>query len=122
MMSLVKGGRKPAAIIPRIRHGGWEPTGARDGRQYRKYSSSRGDWQYRDGAWREMRDPTDAEIEVTDGSTQTVGFGEHADKTYGEVQTKKPQYAVYPMTEDHRNQYEAKKFIKRIERHQIENA
>ena len=73
-------------------------------RQYREYIRSRGDRGYKDGAWREIRDPADAEIDVADGCTQTVAIGEHAKKTYEEVLTKKPQYSVYLMTEDQRNQ------------------
>ena len=47
-----------------------------------------------------MRNPTWAEIDVSDGSAQTVDFGKHANQTYGDVLTSKPQYAVYLMTED----------------------
>ena len=43
-------------------------------------------------------------------------------KTYAEVLTNKPQYAVYLMAEVQRNPYEAKKSISLIKRHQIENA
>ena len=69
-----------------------------------------------------MRDPTDAEIDVADGATKTVHFGEHANKTYVEVLREKPQYVVYLMTEDQRGRYEAKKFSNRTKRQQRENA
>ena len=68
--------------------------GAGKGRHYRDYRNSRVDWKYRDGAWRETRNPTDAEIGVIDGGAQTVDFGEHSDKTYEAVLTNKPQYVV----------------------------
>ena len=70
-------------------------TDGREGaRQYRAYISSKGDWQYRDGAWREMRDQADSEIDVADGRRATVDFGEHSDKTYGELLTKNPKYVA----------------------------
>ena len=75
-----------------------------------------GGWQYRDGAWRDARDPTDAEIVVIDGSAKTVDFGEHANKAHEEVQTKEPQYVAYLVTEDQRGRYEAKKFTHRANR------
>ena len=69
-----------------------------------------------------MRDPTDGEIEVTDGAAQTVDFGEHANKTYEEVLTKNPQYAAYLMAGDQLNHYGPKKFAKRINRQKRGNS
>ena len=100
----------------------WAHTSTRNERQYREYISSWVDWEYQDGAWREIREPTEAEIDVIDGSAKTVEFGEHANKTYGEVLTNKPHYLLYQMKEDQRNHYEAKKPTKRIARQKIENA
>ena len=91
-------------------------------RQYRDYNNPWGAWQYRYGAWRETRNPTDAEIDVIAGSSQTVDFGERADKTYEAVRAKKPQYAVYPINEDQRNHLGPKKFITRTKRQKIEKA
>ena len=68
-----------------------------------------------------MRHPTGAEIAVTDGAAQTVDFGEHAKKTYGDVLPKKPRYALYFMTDDQRSRYEEKKFAYRTMRQQGEN-
>ena len=56
-----------------------------------------------------MSGPAEAEIEVIDGAKQTVDCGEHANKTYEAVPTKKPHYAVYLMKEDRANRYESKK-------------
>ena len=91
-------------------------------RQYREYGSSRDDWQYQDGAWREMRDPTVGGIDVVDGGARKVGFGEHANKTYEEVLTKKTQCAVYLTTADQRNRYEAKKFANSANLRKSENS
>ena len=108
---------------PQIRQGGnWAPMGTRNERQYRDYNNPWGAWQYRYGAWRETRNPTDAEIDVIAGSSQTVDFGERADKTYEAVRAKKPQYAVYPINEDQRNHLGPKKFITRTKRQKIEKA
>ena len=74
-------------------------TDEQRGRQYRDYRNSRGGWQYQDGEWRETRNPTDAEIDVIVGSTQTVYFGGHANKTYEALLRGKPQYSAYLMTE-----------------------
>ena len=101
----------------------WVPMSKWEERQYRDYFNSRGDWQYQDGAWRETRNPTDAAIDVVDGSEKAVGFGEHAGDAYGEVLTNKPQYSGYPMTEeDRRNRSGAKKSTKRAKRHQSDKA
>ena len=64
----------------RTRGQNWVPLGTRNGRQYRDYINSRGDWKYPDGAWRETRNLTDAEIDVIDGCAQTVDIGAHAKK------------------------------------------
>ena len=68
-----------------------------------------------------MRAPTDAEIDVIDGGSQTVDYGEHPNKTYEEVLAKKPQYEAYLMTEDQRGRYEEKKSINRTNRQGGEN-
>ena len=68
-----------------------------------------------------MRDPTGAEIVVTDGAAQTVDFVEHANKTYEEVLTKNPHYLAYLMTEDQRSRYESKKRTKRVKPQRSEN-
>ena len=121
-LSLIEKETMQASIILQIRHGGegdWVPMGTRNGRQYRGYINSWHDRQYQDGSWREVRNPTDAEIDVIDGSKQTVDFGEHANKTYEAVLTNKPQYVVYLTTEeDQGDQLESKKFTKWITRHQ----
>ena len=70
-----------------------------------------------------MGNPTDAELDVIVGSTQTVDSGEHSDKTYESILTNKPNYAAYPMTEeDQGGHLEAKKPAKRTKRQQIEKA
>ena len=69
-----------------------------------------------------MRDPTDVEIDVVDGGAKTVGCVEHANETYGEVLTKKPQYVAYLTTEDQRRRYESKKFINWARRQKIGNS
>ena len=75
-MSLSTEEMMPPSIILRIRHGGdWAPTGTMGERQYREYSGSWGNWQYRDGACREMRDQTAVEIDAIDGSTHRVDIG-----------------------------------------------
>ena len=75
-LSLTKKEMTHAPIIPRRRHG--SELGTEEhmwARQYRDYSNSRDGWQHQDAAWRETRNPTDAEIDFIDGSTTTVDFG-----------------------------------------------
>ena len=111
--------RNGAFIILRRRRGGrnWVPMSTWEERQYRDYINTLGDWRHQDGAWRETRNPTDAEIDVIDGGAQTVDFGEHTVETYEEIPTRKPRYVAYLMTdEDSRHRLGAKKCAKRKKR------
>ena len=74
-MSLIKEEMVSEIIILRRRRGGRIGYRWAKGGHYRDYRNSLGDWQYRDGACRETRNPTDAESGVIDGCAQTVDFG-----------------------------------------------
>ena len=77
----------------------WEPMNRINERQYNEFRNSWGEWMRLDGAWRETRGPTQDEVEKTDGGIQTIGFGDHSDKTFVEVLTKDPRYAEYLIDE-----------------------
>ena len=50
---------------------------------------------WRDGAWRETRNPTIEEAKQIDGTAQTIGFGKFAERTYVEVWAYSPKYVGY---------------------------
>ena len=55
---------------------------------------------YLDGAWPEIRDPTEEELQkINGGGHRKLGFGEFAEYTSAEVLAKKPKYAEFPMGE-----------------------
>ena len=44
------------------------------------------------GEWRDARNPTMEEAKKVEGETQTLGYGEFADRTYVEVLANNPKY------------------------------
>ena len=64
----------------------------------------RNEWAYKDGNWRETREPATEEVEEIDGETKKLGFGEYAEYTYVEILAHNPKYLEFVIEEGGRGQ------------------